>query len=161
MRNFAALLLVFHLSSLSNTSCESETSKDHYYHRIGNLPAGSNILDDNRLRASSRTSLTDTPNQPRNVGTRNLETQILGEIAYATYAKVLPCLNSNWMMESWMIKNFTFPVDAEEHFRSLKAKTETFRKTKIHHYAKYDGAKQTFIAKSCRAESYSMWKLIP
>ena len=137
MRNFDALLLLLHLISVRNTSCKS----DHY-----DDPSGINqIIGCNRSRARSKSSFTDTPNRSRSLQTRNLETRTLGEIAYATYSKVLPCLNSSWMMDSWIYKNFTFPLDVEQHFRSLRAKTETFRKTKIHRYANYGGTEHFLV----------------
>lgn len=140
MRNFTALLFMFHLVSISNAGHESEISQGHYQHKSDNLPPGSDvILDDNCVRARGKTSLIDIPNQTRNLETRNLETETFEVKANATYLKVQPCLTSAWIMDSWETKNFTFPLDAEEHFRSLKEKTEIFRNTKIHQYANYGG----------------------
>ena len=135
MRNFTALLLVFHLISMSNIICESKTSQDHYCHRTENSSSGSNhIPSGNRVQARSKTCLIDEPNQ-----TRKLETETLERIANATYLKVMPCLKSAWIMDSWQTKNFSFPLDAEEHFKNLTEKTEIFRNTRIHRYANYGG----------------------
>ena len=70
---------------------------------------------------------------------RNLKSDTLEGVANATYYKVMPCLQSAWIMDSWATKNFTFPLDAEEHFKNLTEETEIFRNTRIHHYANYGG----------------------
>ena len=71
--------------------------------------------------------------------TRNIKSDTLEGVANATFFKVMPCLKSAWIMDSWETKNFAFPLDAEEHFRNLTEKTEIFRNTRIHHYANYGG----------------------
>lgn len=64
----------------------------------------------------------------------------LSERANITYSKVLPCLNEAWIMDKWISKgNWTFPTDAEEHFKHLNAKAAAFRIAPIHHYAGYGG----------------------
>jgi hypothetical protein len=56
-----------------------------------------------------------------------------------TYDKVLPCINVAWMMKSWAAINFTFPQDAEEHYKDLNNRAARFRRARVHAYANYSG----------------------
>ena len=71
---------------------------------------------------------------------RHLKSLSLSDRANLTYSKILPCLNKAWIMNKWEINgNWSFPSDAEEHYRDLNAKAAAFRVAPIHHYAGYDG----------------------
>ncbi len=60
--------------------------------------------------------------------------------ANVTYGKVLPCIESAWMLADKNEKrDWAFPTDAEEHYRDLLAKTEKFRTAPVHEYAHYEG----------------------
>jgi hypothetical protein len=66
--------------------------------------------------------------------------EALRRIANATYAKVLPCLNDAWMMDTWKRnESWAFPDDAEEHYKDLTQKAARFRRAPIHNYAGYAG----------------------
>ena len=70
---------------------------------------------------------------------RNVSTEEFRLEAAITYAKVLPCIMSAWMMETHQDMKFEFPMDAQYHFEDLKNRTEKFRHPPIHEYANYSG----------------------
>lgn len=47
------------------------------------------------------------------------------KLASETYEKVLPCIRSTWMMVNKTV-NFTFPEDAEQHYRDVLRATAPF-----------------------------------
>jgi hypothetical protein len=74
------------------------------------------------------------PNQTQKEAIKELRRK-----AKITYDKVLPCINDAWMMKSWPAINFTFPSDAEEHYKDLNTRAARFRKANVHAYANYSG----------------------
>ncbi len=60
-------------------------------------------------------------------------------VANTTYANVLPCLKSAWMLAGKDTSHYTFPHDAEKHYKELKEATEKFRKAPVHEYSNYEG----------------------
>lgn len=60
-------------------------------------------------------------------------------LAGNTYAKVLPCLKSAWMMKDKESVPLRFPLDAEEHYQYVKKKTRHFRNVQVHEYIDYGG----------------------
>ena len=60
-------------------------------------------------------------------------------LANITYAKVLPCLKSAWMLADKDTSHYSFPHDADKHYAELKKATEKFRKAPVHEYSNYEG----------------------
>eukprot|EP01031_Cornospumella_fuschlensis_P029649 gene29649-35787_t len=70
--------------------------------------------------------------------TYNVSSPHFKAIAKNTYARVLPCLTSAWMLQGKQI-DWQFPDDAEAHFEELKNKTACYRMQPVHEYAGYEG----------------------
>lgn len=84
------------------------------------------------------------------------------ELARQTYAKVLPCVESAWMLEGKNI-SWEFPLDAAEHYAQLLAETAEFRKAPVHEYAGYEGPwiENIFISKFKSSPLHHFNGLIP
>lgn len=63
----------------------------------------------------------------------------LKEIANITYSKVLPCIQTAWMMAGKETSDWVFPDDAEYHFEEILNRTAKFRTSPVHEYAGYEG----------------------
>ena len=83
-------------------------------------------------------------------------------LARSTYDKVIPCLESAWMLEDKKI-DWQFPDDAEEHYQNIIRETAAFRKAPVHEYAGYEGPwiENIFIAKFMNIPLHRYNGLIP
>ncbi|RYY86359.1 hypothetical protein EON63_05920 [archaeon] len=70
--------------------------------------------------------------------TYNVSSPHFKAIANQTYARVLPCLTSAWMLQGQHM-DWQFPDDAEEHFEEIKKRTACYRVQPVHEYAGYEG----------------------
>lgn len=60
------------------------------------------------------------------------------KMARKTYDKVIPCIESAWMMSGKSIK-WEFPSDAQSHYELIKNRTGSYRSAPVHEYANYEG----------------------
>lgn len=80
----------------------------------------------------------------------NVSSPEFKKIAAVTYSKLIPCLESTWMLSGKRGQiNWAFPDDAQEHFEKILTVTEQFRKISVHEYAGYEGPwiENMFISK--------------
>lgn len=94
----------------------------------------------------------------------NVSSPEFRELARATYEKVLPCIESAWMIQEADEKTqWSFPDDAQEHYEELLQITESFRHAPVHEYAGYEGPwiENIFIAKFMNVPLHRFNGLIP
>ena len=80
----------------------------------------------------------------------NVSSPEFKKIAAVTYSKIIPCLESTWMLGDKKGQiDWAFPDDAQDHFEKILAVTEQFRKVSVHEYAGYEGPwiENMFISK--------------
>jgi hypothetical protein len=92
----------------------------------------------------------------------NVSSEEFRKLAEETYRKVIPCINSTWMYENRQ-PQFKFPLDAEEHYKTIMDRTVDYRKHPVHEYSGYSGPwiENIFINKFVDRPLYSFHGLIP
>ena len=127
--------MLYVIPKLSSSGKASEANDNNAISYSGNLNSRSS--DSSLIQVRKGNSRQDLL---QNEFSRSLKSLSLGDKANLTYSKVLPCLNKAWIMDKWEINGtWSFPSDAEEHYRDLNAKAAAFRVAPIHHYAGYEG----------------------
>jgi hypothetical protein len=94
----------------------------------------------------------------------NVSSPAFRAIAAVTYSKVIPCLESAWMLaDHQQHRDWKFPDDAQEHYEKILEVTEQFRRISVHEYAGYEGPwiENMFITKFMPLPLHKYQGMIP